>query len=369
MAIEPSKSSTVSQTSIQERASSAKTKKGGRWQRFFVIAWISRIKNYLLKSKEQKIAQKSLQEFRIAPHPVESPQAAYRKGITVNRVKQYTDSRRDESLKSLTELAEAVLESGKRHIQRHGSVSQEWLEDTAYAIYADDPAKKSQKLNTHQKFQMRNHLEMLHKRKAGFHVNPQSDDARADNRQRSPGQLSRSQNRHEFAFRFMPTEERPLTTPIQCRLTLSFHAKYATVVSDLLAELAAPDHPFSDIVAQAKILGPSELGNRTDDAVIYLNDNPEKVRLLVRYIHDQLSDDILKDHTPGGMLPLGKGIGYAETHEEDDSSFGRSRGNMIAEACNRVLNNPDLSLGKALAETLQRHGYDPESPGLVLRSS
>ncbi len=369
MGVEGSQRVSHTDTTLQQRAVEAPKSKG-KWYRFSVSRLISNIKSFFQGWRDRRLVSKTLHEFKISPLPVTVPHLSKTEKADTVQVKKLSGVQAPEARKLLNEWGGALLGSAKLRQKNSGKlVTRQWLEQIAYSIYEDDKPKGVSKLRKNQKWQLAKYLEGIHRKgkAAGFRVSPQSDDDRSARKQRSPGKLNRSESQNEFAFRFMPFEDRQVDAPVESRMTLNFHPQFAPFISDLLAELVADDCPFRDLVHQAKILGPSELGNRTDAAVLYLGDNPDKAQELAQYIHNKLGDKILVDHIPGGMLPLQPGIGYAETREGDSSSYGESRSEMLAEAVMRVWENPSLNLETVLSKTLEAHGYDPANPALVLR--
>ena len=329
----------------------------GRW-RFSDIKLVAKIRKLIQKLKRARLERKTFADFDIRKLPTTKPMLAGYGDHALLEVKDFTRQHWAIPRQSMDRWVEQVV----RIREKEDDPDQDVLEDIAYHHYEKSRPKVRRALHTNLKVSLRDYLESLHQDVIdhGVRISPQSDDDRDGEPPRSPAQLTRDENREEFAYRITPVDERPITTDVEARITLSFQSHCVPVVGKILVELMAEDSPFSDLISEAKILGPSELGKRTDSAVLYLNDNREKADQLACYLHQRLTGRVLLDHTPAGMLPLQKGIGFAETHAGDDSSFGMCRGKLVAEAVRAVEEDPAIQLPDALTRALRQHGYDPE---------
>ncbi|RAW69216.1 hypothetical protein CKY06_17605 [Photorhabdus sp. S15-56] len=168
------------------------------------------------------------------------------------------------------------------------------------------------------------------------------------------------------AFRMLPKDfaQRYGTRgKLGARLTINVNKAHFNLLARALPQL------FNDNnrgwLEQAKIMGPKNLGSRTDQAVIYLSKaGIEHAQTISEKLSELLPATAFVEHTPTGMYRVGKGISYSETAAGGSSSHGQSRAQLIAAAGTQSLLT-DIPIEKALTHTLQTRGYDVHNPALL----
>ncbi|PHM44306.1 TcdA/TcdB pore-forming domain-containing protein [Xenorhabdus szentirmaii] len=171
------------------------------------------------------------------------------------------------------------------------------------------------------------------------------------------------------AFRVIPKDfkQRHSTrSKVGARLTINVDKAHFSSLASALTRLFNDDN--RGWLEQAKIMGPKNLGRRTDQAVIYLsNAGVEHAHAIGRQLNELLPATAFIRHTPIGMYHVDKGISYSETVEGESSSHGQSRARLIAAAATEsLLTNAPLE--KTLGKTLQRRGYDVSNPALLAQA-
>ncbi|KGM27303.1 hypothetical protein KS18_15630 [Photorhabdus luminescens] len=168
------------------------------------------------------------------------------------------------------------------------------------------------------------------------------------------------------AFRMLPkdfAQRYGARGKLGSRLTINVSKVHFNVLARALTQLFNDDN--RGWLEQAKIMGPKNLGSRTDQAVIYLSRaGIEHAQTIGKKLNELLPATAFVEHTPTGMYRVGKGISYSETAAGGSSSHGQSRAQLIAAAGTHSLLT-DIPIEKALAHTLQTRGYDVHNPALL----
>ncbi|MBI6549676.1 TcdA/TcdB pore-forming domain-containing protein [Xenorhabdus lircayensis] len=171
------------------------------------------------------------------------------------------------------------------------------------------------------------------------------------------------------AFRVLPKDfdQRHSTrAKVGARLTINVDKTYFRALAKALTQLFNDDN--RGWLEQAKIMGPKNLGQRTDQAVIYLSSaGVEHAHAIGSKLSELLPATAFIEHTPTGMYRVGKGIAYSETVEGESSSHGQSRARLIAAAGTESLLT-DTPIEKTLSRTLQKRGYDIHNPALLAQA-
>ncbi|MCW7763107.1 TcdA/TcdB pore-forming domain-containing protein [Photorhabdus luminescens] len=171
------------------------------------------------------------------------------------------------------------------------------------------------------------------------------------------------------AFRVLPKDfkqRHSARTNIGARLTINVDKAHFNSLANALTKLF--NHDNRNWLEQAKIMGPKNLGRRTDQAVIYLSSaGVEHAHTIGNKLNKLLPATAFIEHTPTGMYRVGKGIAYSETVEGESSSHGQSRARLIAAAgTESLLTNTPIE--KTLSRTLQQRGYDIHNPALLAQA-
>ncbi|WP_387690564.1 TcdA/TcdB pore-forming domain-containing protein [Photorhabdus sp. RM71S] len=168
------------------------------------------------------------------------------------------------------------------------------------------------------------------------------------------------------AFRMLPkdfAQRYGARGKLGARLTINVSKAHFNLLARALPQLFNDDN--RGWLEQAKIMGPKNLGSRTDQAVIYLSRaGVEHAQTISAKLSELLPATAFVEHTPTGMYRVGKGISYSETAEGGSSSHGQSRAQLIAAAGTQSLLT-DIPIEKALTYTLQTRGYDVHIPALL----
>ncbi|AYA40386.1 hypothetical protein HZS38_07815 [Xenorhabdus nematophila] len=171
------------------------------------------------------------------------------------------------------------------------------------------------------------------------------------------------------AFRVLPKDfqQRHSTrSGIGARLTINVDKAHFNSLANALTQLFNDDN--RGWLEQAKIMGPKNLGRRTDQAVIYLSSaGIEHAHEIGRKLNELLPATAFIKHTPIGMYHVSKGISYSETVDGESSSHGQSRARLIAAAGTESLLT-STPIEKTLMRTLQRRGYDVSNPALLAQA-
>ncbi|MDX8000139.1 hypothetical protein FE394_13225 [Xenorhabdus sp. Reich] len=171
------------------------------------------------------------------------------------------------------------------------------------------------------------------------------------------------------AFRILPKDfkQRHSTrSRIGARLTINVDKAHFKSLANALTQLFNDDN--RGWLEQAKIMGPKNLGRRTDQAVIYLSSaGVEHAHAIGRKLSELLPATAFVKHTPIGMYHVSKGISYSETVEGESNSHGQSRARLIAAAGTESFLT-DTPIEKTLTRTLQKRGYDVSNPALLAQA-
>ncbi|SFU32281.1 TcdA/TcdB pore-forming domain-containing protein [Xenorhabdus koppenhoeferi] len=171
------------------------------------------------------------------------------------------------------------------------------------------------------------------------------------------------------AFRVLPKDfkQRHSTrSRTGARLTVNVDKAHFNSLASALTQLFNDDN--RGWLEQAKIMGPKNLGRRTDQAVIYLSRaGIEHAHDIGRKLNELLPATAFTKHIPTGMYLVGKGIAYSETVEGESSSHGQSRAQLIAVAGTESLLT-GTPIEKTLTRILQKRGYDVSNPALLAQA-
>lgn len=265
------------------------------------------------------------------------------------------------------------------------------LQEVARRLYDRDvPTPTAPQLSESGQVAHITYLERLHdqmgRRGTPFQIAPQSDDRLRRQDRLSPvqnirelmkgGHRLREALAYEFAYRILPNPARP-KAPDQSssRLTMNIDPRYSRHAAHSLSRLVTQqaDNPT---VTQAKIMGPDKLGQRTDDAVLYMRGHDDrKARQTAANLSAMMDPQGMVEHTPFGMTRLGTGISYAETVGGDSTSHGSARKKIIAAAV-AEFRRPGIThagneqeMSGRVGYQAYRHGYNPEAPAYAVRQS
>ncbi|MFJ2713806.1 TcdA/TcdB pore-forming domain-containing protein [Pseudomonas sp. NPDC087346] len=171
------------------------------------------------------------------------------------------------------------------------------------------------------------------------------------------------------AFRVLPkdfTQRHAARAKVGARLTINVEKAYFNPLAKALTRLFSDDN--RGWLHQAKIMGPRNLGSRTDQAVIYLSSaGVEHAQAINKKLGELLSPTAFVEHTPVGMYRVGKGVAYSETAEGESSSHGQSRAKLIAAAGAQSLLT-ETPIERTLPRLLQTRGYDVNNPALLAQA-
>jgi len=198
-------------------------------------------------------------------------------------------------------------------------------------------------------------------------IAPQSQDKLAEDKRSSPaGYLKRDSAKAvgEFAYRYRPEDARPSDPQKRSgRLTVNMNPKRSRTVATALGSLLS-DPAANPNLRALKVMGPARIGQRVDDAVLYLRGHDERgAKGVASNLEKSLqgTPDALVDHGPPGMMRVARGISYAETVPGDSTSHGNARGKIVVAAVQDY-----RSLGGAMRHHVSyrafRAGYNPELP-------
>lgn len=231
-----------------------------------------------------------------------------------------------------------------------------------YRLYSNDIPSEASRLSIEErklfleKFQLLLNPEV--RRKISIKVQGQNEE--------SFFKLNQEQLLNASAYRILPKDYRRRyvsSSNLMARLTVNVNKENYNSLAKALIQIY--EHDPQKRVIQAKIMGPRKLGNRTDQAVIYLSEaSIETAKEVSQQLKALLPPDALIDHTPVGMKRLTKGISYSETVEGQSSSHGESRALIMAKAVTESLLTGER-VKNTLPRALQRFGYDVKEPALI----
>ncbi|MGI0116155.1 T3SS effector HopA1 family protein [Zooshikella sp. RANM57] len=269
-----------------------------------------------------------------------------------------------DSLQSMTQWATQT------HTSSAGGATNAQLQQRARTLY-DTHSPGSTQLSQPQQM---NHLLSLQQLHADptvpVQVYPQG------NRGESPAQymLRRGFRRaaHKFSYRIMP-----LTGPInsRARITLNINPQRSQQVSQAMARELVSNRS----VRQTKMMGPDRLGQRTDDAIMYMRHHSFRTaQRTARRISQRVNDPTaFVQHTPYGMEPIPgmPGMSYSEAHPALSSSHGTARKQIIANAVEsfRTLgghrDTDQENMAGHIGYHAYRMGFNPNAPAFVVKRS
>ncbi|MGG4664037.1 TcdA/TcdB pore-forming domain-containing protein [Providencia vermicola] len=239
---------------------------------------------------------------------------------------------------------------------------EEKITDIIYQLYSNDIPPKSSRLNLEErKLFLGEFTALLNSEvrdKVSIRVQGQNEEPFF--------KLSSEQQLNASAYRILPKDYRQRylnSSNLMARLTVNVNKQNYANLAEALTKLYDND-PQKNVI-QSKIMGPKNLGNRTDQAVIYLAEaNSVSAKEVSQQLKSLLPPDALIEHTPVGMKRLMTGISYSETVEGQSSSHGESRAVIMAKAVTESLLTGER-LKNILPRTLQRFGYDPKDPAII----
>jgi hypothetical protein len=174
------------------------------------------------------------------------------------------------------------------------------------------------------------------------------------------------------SFFLVPDPARPPENPhaASSRLVLNPHPKHMPLLARAMASVIST----TDEVSQGKVGAYDWLGNRSDDAIMYLCD-PDQLcaESVVAKLHAAIEDlnggaiphdMFLGVQPPGGEL-MAPGIYYAETAALHVDSVATDRGRIVAEAIIQS-DQQAAALTPNLKRAIAASGYDPEYPAFIL---
>ncbi|OCA53115.1 TcdA/TcdB pore-forming domain-containing protein [Photorhabdus namnaonensis] len=237
------------------------------------------------------------------------------------------------------------------------------LEKDAYIRYSNDQPVGVSGLNEGEQRSFINYIKALSARATKVDILVQNNEKAALSSQ-TDTILSNAD-----AFRMLPKDfeqRHSIRTNIGARLTINVDKAHFNSLANALTQLFNDDN--RGWLEQAKIMGPKNLGRRTDQAVIYLSSaGVEHAHAIGNQLSELLPATAFIEHTPTGMYRVGKGIAYSETVAGESSSHGQSRARLIAAAgTESLLTNTPIE--KTLSRTLQTHGYDIRNPALLAQA-
>ncbi|WP_095144224.1 TcdA/TcdB pore-forming domain-containing protein [Pseudomonas sp. Irchel s3b6] len=237
------------------------------------------------------------------------------------------------------------------------------LEADAYGRYSNDRPTAVSSLNEVEQREFVEYMKALAARAAMVDIKVQGSEAIALASQ-TDSVLGSAE-----AFRVLPkdfAQRYGTRSKVGARLTINVDKAYFNQLANALTQLFSDEN--RGWLEQAKIMGPKNLGRRTDQAVIYLSEaGVEHARTIGRRLAELLPAPAFVEHTPTGMLRVDKGIAYSETAQGESSSHGQSRARLIAAAGAEALLT-DTPIEKTLQRTLQRRGYDVQDPALLAQA-
>lgn len=170
---------------------------------------------------------------------------------------------------------------------------------------------------------------------------------------------------HAFAYRMNPENEpKKHRSGASSRLSLNFDVNEASTMALNMVDTV---RRRPDLVRQSKIMGPSNIGKRVDDAVVYLGvkrPNVNDGRIVDQALHQGIRGPALRA-TPPGMEPLSNVSGYAEYLPNSSSSHGNNRGEFVETAVKAKLGGDKRGMSALMGETLDKGGYDPYQPSRI----
>lgn len=245
-----------------------------------------------------------------------------------------------------------------------------------YVASAPDPLPT--KLSVEEQRSHMAHLQQMHASKdTSFTIYPQAHDKRA--KKASPQEYmeeNESRALSSFAYRFSPDPHREHEPSGKSgRLTINMDPKHSKEVASKLGQVL-DDTESNPTLRAMKMMGPARLGQRVDDAVMYLKGhNPEAARQTAKHVTEALSGTkgALIDHTPPGMEHVATGISYAETKPGDSTSHGTARRKILAQAINQFRTNQkafpsqEMNMQHHVQTAAFKAGYNPNMPSRVIR--
>ncbi|WP_375084095.1 TcdA/TcdB pore-forming domain-containing protein [Providencia sp. SKLX074055] len=236
------------------------------------------------------------------------------------------------------------------------------ITDIIYQLYNNDIPTESSRLNLEERNLFLDEFKTLLNSEVRDKV---SIRAQGQNEE-SFFKLSSEQQLNASAYRILPKDYRQRylsRSKLMARLTVNVNKKNYIDLANALIKLY--DNDPQKNVFQSKIMGPRKLGNRTNQAVIYLAEaSSVSAKEVSQQLKSLLPPNALIEHTPVGMKRLMTGISYSETVEGQSSSYGELRAVIMAKAVTESLLTGERLIN-TLPRTLQRFGYDPKDPALI----
>lgn len=267
--------------------------------------------------------------------------------------------------------AQVLIQDIKRNYRENGKrwtpealgyqkLLEDMVEKFAYMRYSHDKPADVSGLNENEQREFVDYIKALATSAENVDILVQGSEAVALSSQ-SDSVLQRA-----VAFRVLPkdfAQRHAARAKVGARLTININKAHFNQLAKALTQLFSDDN--RGWLHQAKIMGPKNLGSRTDQAVIYLSSaGVEHAQEIHKKLSELLAEPAFLEHTPSGMYRVGKGIAYSETAEGDSSSHGQSRAKLIAAAVAQSLLT-DTPIERTLPRVLQARGYNVLNPALL----
>jgi hypothetical protein len=241
------------------------------------------------------------------------------------------------------------------------------LQARARSIYdADSPSSKSLT-----KKQELGHLKSLHRlglASPKIQVYPQSG-GKSSTVQSHFSSVGLDRAASEFSYRIMPADRSGIKS--KGRVTLNFDPKRGGEVAYGMANQLLQDPN----VTQTKMMGPRNLGQRTDDAILYTKKHDFSAAIKTgKSFGDRFGSSLFVDHTPLGMEPIPGQVGrsYSEAVPDLSSSHGSARKVVIAQAVESFRDlggnrgTADENIAGHVGFAALKHGLNPEAPAFAI---
>lgn len=272
-------------------------------------------------------------------------------------------SRRSAAQVLIQDIKRNYRENGKRWTPEalgYQKLLEDMVEKFAYLRYSHDKPADVSGLNENEQREFVDYIKALATSAENVDILVQGSEAVALSSQ-PDSVLQRA-----VAFRVLPkdfAQRHAARAKVGARLTININKAHFNQLAKALTQLFSDDN--RGWLHQAKIMGPKNLGSRTDQAVIYLSSaGVEYAQEIDKKLSELLAEPGFLEHTPSGMYRVGKGIAYSETAEGDSSSHGQSRAKLIAAAVAQSLLT-DTPIERTLPRVLQARGYNVLNPALL----
>jgi hypothetical protein len=170
----------------------------------------------------------------------------------------------------------------------------------------------------------------------------------------------------KFAYRMIPNRGRKQDDFGMSRFSLNMEVEQSSDYAKRMYDQVSKD---PENINQAKIMGPSSIGKRVDDGVVYLNrPDVEQAQTVASNLADEVGPSVRS--IPPGMEQIRPGVSYAEYMPNSSTSHGENRGEIIANAVRERMQEDASPNKKSLVSdlvgkhTLEK-GYDPKQPSRI----